>query len=53
MHSPGGLQLGELMLREGRDFVTLDRQPRPGSFFETYPRQRRLISLNKVSKLVL
>eukprot|EP00039_Didymoeca_costata_P014463 m.233921 g.233921 ORF g.233921 m.233921 type:complete len:800 (-) comp16030_c0_seq18:68-2467(-) len=44
---PGGLQLGHLLLQQGRDYVILERNSQPGSFFQKYPRHRRLISLNK------
>ena len=45
---PAGLQLAALLEREGRDYVVLEAGPRPGTFFETYPRHRQLISINKV-----
>lgn len=44
---PGGLQVGHLMLKRGWDYITFERNARPGSFFETYPVHRQLISLNK------
>eukprot|EP00933_Yihiella_yeosuensis_P042329 TRINITY_DN36889_c0_g1_i1.p1 TRINITY_DN36889_c0_g1~~TRINITY_DN36889_c0_g1_i1.p1 ORF type:complete len:733 (+),score=145.39 TRINITY_DN36889_c0_g1_i1:79-2277(+) len=44
---PSGIQLGHFFLRAGRDYVIFERAPRAGSFFEVYPRQRKLISLNK------
>ena len=44
---PGGLQVGHLMLKRGWDYITLERNARPGSFFESYPVHRQLISLNK------
>lgn len=44
---PGGLQLGQQFLRQGVDYVTLEREARPGAFFETFPRHRTLISINK------
>ncbi|MEU8209328.1 NAD(P)-binding domain-containing protein [Micromonospora sp. NPDC049044] len=45
---PAGLQLAELLERDGHDYVVLEGGPRPGTFFETYPRHRQLISINKV-----
>lgn len=45
---PGGLQLSYFLQRAGADYVTLEREAAPGSFFLRYPRHRRLISLNKV-----
>ncbi|WP_214106931.1 NAD(P)-binding domain-containing protein [Acrocarpospora catenulata] len=45
---PAGLQLSYYLQRAGADYVTLERTEAPGAFFRTYPRHRRLISLNKV-----
>ncbi|MFD0885199.1 NAD(P)-binding domain-containing protein [Streptosporangium algeriense] len=45
---PAGLQLSYFLQRAGADYVTLERADAPASFFRTYPRHRRLISLNKV-----
>jgi thioredoxin reductase len=45
---PAGLQLAALLERDGHDYVVLEGGPRPGMFFETYPRHRQLISINKV-----
>ncbi|GAA4445297.1 NAD(P)-binding domain-containing protein [Phytohabitans houttuyneae] len=45
---PAGLQLSYFLQRAGADYVTLERDTEPGRFFRTYPRHRRLISLNKV-----
>lgn len=44
---PAGLQLGHLLERAGRDYLILEGGEAPGSFFRTFPRQRRLISINK------
>jgi thioredoxin reductase len=44
---PAGLQLGYLLQRAGRDYAILEAGPAPGAFFETFPRHRRLISINK------
>ncbi|MEK8107799.1 NAD(P)-binding domain-containing protein [Micromonospora sp. M12] len=45
---PAGLQLSYYLQQAGADYVTLEREPGPGTFFRRYPRHRRLISLNKV-----
>jgi thioredoxin reductase len=45
---PAGLQLSYYLQRAGADYVTLERDSAPGGFFRTFPRHRRLISLNKV-----
>lgn len=45
---PAGLQLGYFLQRAGADYVILERETQPGSFFAKYPRHRRLISLNKI-----
>lgn len=45
---PAGLQLSYYLSRAGCDYVTLERDSEPGSFFRTFPRHRQLISLNKV-----
>ena len=44
---PGGLQFGALLQSEGRDYVVLEQNSGPGSFFERFPRHRQLISINK------
>ncbi len=44
---PGGIQMAYFLERSGRDYLVVERRERPASFFETYPRHRRLISLNK------
>jgi hypothetical protein len=44
---PAGLQLGHLMHTAGRDYTILEKSTGAGSFFERYPRHRKLISLNK------
>eukprot|EP00435_Cladocopium_sp_Y103_P009705 s77_g2.t1 len=46
---PAGVQLGHFLKHAHRDYVIFERQARPGSFFEHYPRHRKLISLNKRS----
>lgn len=44
---PAGLQLGYLLERAGRDYLILEAGDSPGTFFRTFPRHRRLISINK------
>jgi thioredoxin reductase len=45
---PAGLQLAYLLQRGGRDHLVLEAGPRAGTFFRTFPRHRRLISINKL-----
>ena len=44
---PAGLQLGYFLAQAGRDYLILEAGPTPGTFFRTFPRHRRLISINK------
>ena len=44
---PGGVQLGHFFQRGGRDFAIFERAATAGSFFRSFPRQRRLISIQK------
>lgn len=44
---PAGLQLGYYLKKNGRNFLILERGDAPGTFFQTYPRHRVLISINK------
>ena len=44
---PGGLQLGYFFERAGRNYLIVDAGDAPGRFFRTFPRHRRLISINK------
>jgi cation diffusion facilitator CzcD-associated flavoprotein CzcO len=44
---PAGLQLGYFLDRAGRDYLILEAGSVPGSFFQTFPRHRRMISINK------
>ena len=44
---PAGLQLAYLLQRAGRDYVVLEAGPTPGTFYRTFPRHRRMISINK------
>lgn len=45
---PAGLQLGYFMEKAQRDYLILEAGDSPGTFFKTFPRHRRLISINKV-----
>lgn len=44
---PAGLQLGYFLERAGRDYLILEQGTTPGTFFRTFPRHRKLISINK------
>ena len=44
---PAGLQLGQHLEAAGHEYRILERASTPGAFFQTYPRHRRLISINK------
>ena len=45
---PGGLQVAHSLAGNGsHDFLVFERTHTPGSYFVSYPRHRRLISLNK------
>jgi thioredoxin reductase len=44
---PAGLQLGCFLQQSGRDYLILEAGGTPGTFFRTFPRHRRLISVNK------
>lgn len=45
---PAGLQLGHHLAENKRSYVILEAADRPGAFFRTFPRHRKLISINKV-----
>ncbi|XP_028841516.1 FAD-dependent oxidoreductase domain-containing protein 2 [Denticeps clupeoides] len=45
---PAGLQMGHFLAKSHRDYVILERNSGPGSFFNFYPRHRKLISINKI-----
>ncbi|MGC0416689.1 NAD(P)-binding domain-containing protein [Embleya sp. AB8] len=45
---PAGLQLGQLLRGAGHRYRILESGSAPGTFFRTFPRHRRLISINKV-----
>jgi thioredoxin reductase len=44
---PAGLQLGLYLQQAGRDYLILEAGPTPGTFYRTFPRHRRMISINK------
>jgi thioredoxin reductase len=45
---PAGLQLGYYLEKAGRDYLILEAGAAAGTFFNTFPRHRKLISINKV-----
>jgi thioredoxin reductase len=45
---PAGLQLGQLLQAAGHGYRVLESGHAPGTFFGTFPRHRKLISINKV-----
>jgi thioredoxin reductase len=45
---PAGLQAGYCLQKKGRDYLILEAGETPGTFFQTFPRHRKLISINKV-----
>lgn len=44
---PSGLQLGYFLQMADRNYVIFDRANKSGSFYDVYPRHRKLISINK------
>ncbi len=44
---PAGLQLGYFLERAGRDYLILEQGTTAGTFFRTFPRHRKLVSINK------
>jgi thioredoxin reductase len=44
---PAGLQLGYFLQQTGRTYLILEAGSAPGTFFRTFPRHRRLLSINK------
>ncbi|KAM6905478.1 FAD-dependent oxidoreductase domain-containing protein 2 [Xenentodon cancila] len=40
--------MGHFLSKAGRDYIIMERNSGPGSFFNKYPRHRKLISINKV-----
>ncbi|XP_037544405.1 FAD-dependent oxidoreductase domain-containing protein 2, partial [Nematolebias whitei] len=45
---PAGLQMGFFLSKARRDYIILERNSGLGSFFNKYPRHRKLISINKI-----
>lgn len=45
---PAGIQLGYYLEKNGRDYVVIEKSNVPGSFYVNFPRQRKLISINKI-----
>jgi thioredoxin reductase len=45
---PAGLQMAYFLQRAGASYVVLEKNSNVASFFRKYPRQRRLISVNKI-----
>ncbi|HEY5813486.1 MAG TPA: NAD(P)-binding domain-containing protein [Terrimicrobiaceae bacterium] len=45
---PAGLQLGYFFQKSGGRYIILEEAEEAGSFFKSFPRHRRLISINKV-----
>lgn len=45
---PAGVQTGYFLEKNNMDYVILERNERPASFFQEFPRHRKLISINKV-----
>ncbi len=43
-----GLQLAYFLQRNQRDYLVLDTAEQPGSFWQKFPRQRKMISINKI-----
>lgn len=44
---PAGLQMGYFLERTGRNYKILEAGNNPGTFFQKYPRHKKLISINK------
>jgi thioredoxin reductase len=44
---PAGLQLGAFLQRAGRPYVIVEAGSAAGTFYRTFPRHRRMISINK------
>lgn len=45
---PAGLQMGYYLEKAKKRYIILEKAPDAGDFFSRYPRQRTLISINKV-----
>ncbi len=45
---PAGLQLGYFLGKNNHDYLIIEKTNEPGNFFKTFPRHRKLLSINKV-----
>ena len=45
---PGSLQMGYYLHKNKDNYIILERNDKPGSFFYKYPRHRKMISINKI-----
>jgi thioredoxin reductase len=45
---PAGLQLGHFLRQAHRDYLIVEAGSGPGTFFRTFPRHRKMISINKL-----
>ena len=45
---PAGLQMAYTLGKQGDRYLVLERSEQPGNFFATFPRHRKLLSINKV-----
>ena len=45
---PAGLQLGYFLEKANRNYLILEAEETPGSFFKKFPRHGKLISINKI-----
>jgi thioredoxin reductase len=45
---PAGLQLGYFLEKSERNYLILEAGTSPGTFFKSFPRHKKLISINKV-----
>lgn len=45
---PAGLQLAHLFAKSGSEYLVLERGENAGTFFRSYPRHDKLLSINKV-----
>lgn len=46
---PAGLQMAYMFEQRNEQYIIIERSDKVGSFFRQYPRQRKLISVNKVN----
>lgn len=46
---PAGIQMGYMFGKRDEEYLILERSDKVASFFRQYPRQRKLISINKVN----